>query len=78
VESPINDAKSRLLFAGKAILEGVRERNRKWTWAYFAERRDDRNRYVEVFCAKLLKVITDTVSLCLLIYSAAITFAERT
>ncbi|KAI0321342.1 hypothetical protein OF83DRAFT_1274656 [Amylostereum chailletii] len=38
-----------LKFAGQAILDGVHERNRKWTWAYFAERRDDRHRYVELF-----------------------------
>lgn len=63
-EFSLNDAKSRLQFAGKAILESVREHNRKWTWAYFAERRDDRNRYVDLFCAKLINLLTEIVSLC--------------
>jgi vacuolar protein sorting-associated protein 13A/C len=62
-EFSLTNARSRLLFAGKAILEGVRERNRKWTWAYFAERRDDRNRYVDLFCAKLLNILAEAVSL---------------
>lgn len=31
-----------LKFAGTAILEEVRERRHKWTWVYFAERRDQR------------------------------------
>jgi len=47
-------AKARLLFAGNAILEGVREKNKKWTWKYFAQRRDDRNDYVDLFQKKLL------------------------
>ncbi|KAF8078623.1 vacuolar protein sorting-associated protein 13, partial [Lyophyllum atratum] len=50
--------KGRLLFAGKAILEGVRERNRKWTWEHFAERRDDRNRYVHLFEKKVLNLLS--------------------
>ncbi|TFK41159.1 vacuolar protein sorting-associated protein vps13 [Crucibulum laeve] len=49
-----NKARSRLLFAGNAILEGVREKNKRWTWDYFAKRRDDRNRYVELFQKKIL------------------------
>lgn len=47
-------ARARLHYAASAILSGVQEKNRKWTWAYFAERRDDRNRYVELFQKKLL------------------------
>lgn len=56
-------AKSRLHFAGQAILEGVRERNHKWTWGYFAERRDDRNRYVDLFEKKVLNMLSPTVRL---------------
>lgn len=41
-------------FARAAILEEVRDRHRRWTWAYFAERRDDRKRYVELFMSKQL------------------------
>ncbi|KDE03795.1 hypothetical protein MVLG_05736 [Microbotryum lychnidis-dioicae p1A1 Lamole] len=39
-------------FATKAILTEVHEKNRKWSWAYFAERRDDRKEYVNLFKAK--------------------------
>ncbi|KIM48205.1 hypothetical protein M413DRAFT_439924 [Hebeloma cylindrosporum] len=49
-----NVAKARLVFAGSAILEGVRGKNKKWTWEYFAQRRDDRNSYVELFQKKLV------------------------
>ncbi|KAG2023495.1 hypothetical protein CC2G_001143 [Coprinopsis cinerea AmutBmut pab1-1] len=47
-------ARARLRYAATAILAGVQEKRRKWTWQYFAERRDDRNRYVELFQKKLL------------------------
>ncbi|KAK0465028.1 vacuolar protein sorting-associated protein 13 [Desarmillaria tabescens] len=56
-EFSINAAGARLHFAGVAILEEVREKNRKWTWAYFAERRDDRNKYVDLFQRKQLGVL---------------------
>ncbi|KAL4243512.1 VPS13 family protein [Abortiporus biennis] len=49
-----NKPKALLQFATTAILDEVRERRRKWTWAYFAERRDDRNRYVDLFKKKQL------------------------
>ncbi|KAF4623901.1 hypothetical protein D9613_001806 [Agrocybe pediades] len=52
-----NPAKARIKYAATAILEGVREKNRKWTWQYFAERRDDRNAYVELFQKKLLSSV---------------------
>ncbi|KAJ3515399.1 hypothetical protein NLJ89_g1777 [Agrocybe chaxingu] len=54
IEFSRNSAKARLQYAGKAILEGVREKNRKWTWGYFAERRDDRVVYVGLFQKKQL------------------------
>ncbi|KAG6890404.1 hypothetical protein C0995_008758 [Termitomyces sp. Mi166 len=50
--------KARLLFAATAVLEGIRERNHKWTWSYFAERRDDRNKYIDIFEKKILNVLT--------------------
>ncbi|KAL1697196.1 hypothetical protein GGG16DRAFT_107114 [Schizophyllum commune] len=53
-----NPTRARLRFAAVAILEEVRERKRKWSWAYFAERRDDRNRYIELFQRKLLNTLT--------------------
>ncbi|KAF8846387.1 vacuolar protein sorting-associated protein 13 [Paxillus ammoniavirescens] len=48
-----NRGRAYLKFAGAAILDSVRERRRKWTWPYFAGRRDDRNKYVELFESKV-------------------------
>jgi vacuolar protein sorting-associated protein 13A/C len=31
------------------VLSQIHERNRKWTWAFFEERRDDRKAYVELY-----------------------------
>jgi vacuolar protein sorting-associated protein 13A/C len=53
-----NRPKALIKFAGRAILNSVHDRRRKWTWAYFAERRDDRNAYVELFHKKLLNPLT--------------------
>ncbi|KAF8873711.1 vacuolar protein sorting-associated protein 13 [Gymnopilus junonius] len=39
-------AKARLKYAMNAILGGIQEKNRRWTWDYFAERRNDRNEYI--------------------------------
>ena len=61
-EFSVNAARARLRFACTAILESVRERRRRWTWAYFAERRDDRSRYVELFQKKNSDVIAGEVS----------------
>jgi len=62
VEFTSTPAKSRLLFAGNAILEGIREKNKKWTWQYFAQRRDDRNAYVDLFQKKQLSPLVGPVS----------------
>lgn len=48
-------------FAINAIRTEVHEKNRKWSWAYFAERRDDRKAYVEVFKAKSRNQISPDV-----------------
>ena len=58
-----NRPKALLRFATTAILDEVRERKRKWTWAYFAERRDDRHRYVDLFKRKQLGSLTPAVSI---------------
>jgi len=50
-----------LQFAGRAILDEVKEKKRRWTWGYFAARRDDRNVYVERFRKKLLETATPEV-----------------
>ncbi|KAF9652010.1 vacuolar protein sorting-associated protein 13 [Thelephora ganbajun] len=54
-----------LQFAGRAILAEVKERRYRWTWKYFATRRDDRKEYVERFRKKLLENAApeDTVKL---------------
>jgi len=56
-----NAARARLRFAGSAILAEVHERNMKWTWDYFSERRDDRERYVELFQKKLIAPLAANV-----------------
>jgi vacuolar protein sorting-associated protein 13A/C len=50
-----------LIFAGNAILDSVRERRRRWTWDFFAQRRDDRRRYVELFKRKQLSTMASEV-----------------
>ncbi|KAG5731737.1 Vacuolar protein sorting-associated protein 13 [Termitomyces sp. T112] len=56
-EHSLSTGKTRLLFAATAVLEGIRERNHKWTWSYFAERRDNRNKYIDLFEKKTLSVL---------------------
>ncbi|KAF5020391.1 hypothetical protein F66182_7578 [Fusarium sp. NRRL 66182] len=46
---PKEDPRAWLEFAGNAVLSKIHERNRKWSWDYFRERRDDRKRYIELF-----------------------------
>jgi vacuolar protein sorting-associated protein 13A/C len=47
--TPKEDPRAWLKFATDAVLSQIHERNRKWSWAYFKERRDDRKRYIELF-----------------------------
>lgn len=49
---PKEDPRAWLQFAGNAILSKIHERNRRWSWDYFRERRDDRKRYIELFRKK--------------------------
>lgn len=53
--------KALLKFAGRVILEEVHDKNIRWTWEYFRERRDDRRRYVELFKFKVTKTLTSPV-----------------
>ena len=57
-----NKQKALWQFAIQAIKTEVHEKNRKWSWAYFAERRDDRKNYVQLFKAKSRNDITFDVS----------------
>ncbi|CAG8982131.1 hypothetical protein HYALB_00003223 [Hymenoscyphus albidus] len=50
--SPKEDPRAWLKFAADAVLSKIHERNRRWSWAYFKERRDDRIRYIELFKKK--------------------------
>lgn len=59
-EFKANRARALLRFATQAILDGVHDRHRKWTWAYFAERRDDRNKYVELFEKKMTNSLRES------------------
>ena len=49
---PKEDPKAWLRFAGQAVLTKIHDRNRRWTWDYMRERRDDRLRYIELFKKK--------------------------
>lgn len=51
-KSPKEDPRAWFKFAGKAVLDRIHDRNRRWTWAWFKERRDDRLRYIELFKKK--------------------------
>lgn len=50
--TPKEDPNAWLRFAFTAVHTKIHERNRKWTWAYMQERRDDRLRYIELFKKK--------------------------
>ena len=50
--TPKEDPKAWLQFAFKAVHSKIHERERKWSWDYFRERRDDRRRYIELFKKK--------------------------
>lgn len=50
--TPKEDPRAWLKFAGTAVLNKIHDRNRKWTWDYFKERRDTRIRYMELFKKK--------------------------
>ncbi|TIA11816.1 vacuolar protein sorting-associated protein 13 [Aureobasidium pullulans] len=50
--SPKEDPRAWLRFATKSVHDKIHERNRRWTWAYFKERRDDRIKYISLFKKK--------------------------
>lgn len=50
--TPKEDPNAWLRFAFKSVHTKIHERNRKWTWDYIKERRDDRLRYIEIFKKK--------------------------
>ncbi|KAF7592654.1 hypothetical protein BBP40_012617 [Aspergillus hancockii] len=46
---PKENPRAWLKFAGDAVLSKIHERNRRWTWDYIKERRDDRIAYIGLF-----------------------------
>lgn len=50
--SPKEDPRAWLKFAGNAVLSKIHDRNRRWSWDFFKERRDDRVRYIELYKKK--------------------------
>lgn len=48
-KSPKEAPREWFLFAGNAVLSQIHDRNRRWSWSYFKERRDDRIKYLELF-----------------------------
>ncbi|EIT80868.1 vacuolar protein [Aspergillus oryzae 100-8] len=46
---PKEDPRAWFKFAGNAVLSKIHERNRRWTWDYIKERRDDRIAYIDLF-----------------------------
>jgi vacuolar protein sorting-associated protein 13A/C len=49
---PSEDPQAWLKFAGQAVLDRIHDKNKRWSWEYFKERRDDRNQYIELFKKK--------------------------
>ena len=49
---PKEDPRAWLEFAGGAVLNKIHERNRRWSWDYIKERRDDRISYIQLFKKK--------------------------
>ena len=51
-KSPKEAPRAWIQFAGQAVLQKIQDRNRRWTWNYMRQRRDDRKRYIEIFKKK--------------------------
>ncbi|KAL2005808.1 hypothetical protein VTN00DRAFT_10301 [Thermoascus crustaceus] len=49
---PKEDPRAWLKFAGQAVLSKIHDRNRRWSWDYIKERRDDRIAYINLFKKK--------------------------
>ncbi|EEH08104.1 vacuolar sorting-associated protein [Histoplasma capsulatum G186AR] len=49
---PKEDPRAWLQFAANSVLGKIHDRNRRWTWDYIKERRDDRIAYINLFKKK--------------------------
>ncbi|KAK9766018.1 Vacuolar protein sorting-associated protein 13 [Basidiobolus ranarum] len=45
-------------YAGRCVYSEIHERNRKWSWKYFAERRDQRKAYIPLYVDSKLERLT--------------------
>lgn len=50
--APKEDPRAWWKFAGDAVLSKIHDRNRRWTWDFIRERRDDRRKYIDLFKKK--------------------------
>ncbi|KAL2823903.1 hypothetical protein BDW59DRAFT_148182 [Aspergillus cavernicola] len=46
---PKDDPRAWFRYAGEAVRSKIHDRNRRWTWDYVKERRDDRIAYIDLF-----------------------------
>ncbi|KAI5287431.1 hypothetical protein KEM54_006005 [Ascosphaera aggregata] len=49
---PKEDPRGWFRYAGNVVLGKIHDRNRRWTWDYIRERRDDRKEYISLFKQK--------------------------
>ena len=47
--SPKKDPRTWFQYAAKCVLSDIHEKNFKWSWTYFKQRREDRIKYIELF-----------------------------
>ena len=50
--TPKEDPRAWLKFAGEAVHRQIHDRNKRWTWDYIRERKQDRNKYIDFFKKK--------------------------
>ncbi|KAI8911617.1 hypothetical protein EDD86DRAFT_202866 [Gorgonomyces haynaldii] len=56
--TPKLDPKAWFKYAGQCVLSNIHERNRTWTWSYFAERKKQRLSYIELYNKLKLNIIS--------------------
>ncbi|KAK9722186.1 Vacuolar protein sorting-associated protein 13 [Basidiobolus ranarum] len=55
--TPMNNPRVWLKFAGNSVLSEIQEKNRRWTWKYIKERRDDRKTYIPLYIRSKLETL---------------------
>lgn len=51
-KSPKEDPRAWLRFAAEAVLRNIHERNRTWSWDYMKERKEQRDKYIDLYKKK--------------------------